>query len=328
MRSERAPNAFPQEPAPWTVPMVLALGAHALLFVALAWGIAWKHNATPASFEVEVWSPEAVRAAPKAEPAPEPEPEPEPEPPKPEPEPEPPKPAPEPPPPPPPPPPKAAPAGPTEAEIALEKAKKKKAAEEALALKKAKEKAEREQAAKEKAAKEKAAKEKAAQEKARKEQLAQEEAAKAKAAQEKAEREQAEREKAAEEARQRAAEQALKERFRREQMARLSNLAGKEEDTGTAQKASGPSATYAGKVVAAVRPNIIFPGTVAGNPSAEVEVTTLPTGEILGRKLVRSSGDPDWDTAVLRAIDRTQRLPRDVDGRVPSPMIIAFRPKD
>ena len=120
----------------------------------------------------------------------------------------------------------------------------------------------------------------------------------------------------------------MKERFRREQMARLSNLAGKAEDTGTAQKASGPSATYAGKVVAAVRPNIIFPGTVAGNPSAEVEVTTLPTGEILGRKLVRSSGDPDWDTAVLRAIDRTQRLPRDVDGRVPSPMIIAFRPKD
>jgi colicin import membrane protein len=31
---------------------------------------------------------------------------------------------------------------------------------------------------------------------------------------------------------------------------------------------------------------------------------------------------------VLRAIDRTQRLPRDVDGRIPSPMIIAFRPKD
>ena len=305
--------------------MVLALGAHALLFVALAWGIAWKHDATPASFEVEVWSPEAVRAAPKAEPAPEPEPEP----PKPEPEPEPPKPAPEPPPPPPPPPPKVAPAGPTEAEIALEKAKKKKAAEEALALKKAKEKAAKEKAEREQAAKEKAAKEKAAQEKARKEQLAQEEAAKAKAAKEKAEREQAEREKAAEEARQRAAaEQALKERFRREQMARLSNLAGKAEDTGTAQKASGPSATYAGKVVAAVRPNIIFPGTVAGNPSAEVEVTTLPTGEILGRKLVRSSGDPDWDTAVLRAIDRTQRLPRDVDGRVPSPMIIAFRPKD
>jgi colicin import membrane protein len=297
MRSQSAPNAFPQEPTPWKVPIAIALGVHALLVVALAWGIAWKNDATPASFEVEVWSPEAQRAAPKAEPQPEPEP-PEPEPPKPAPEPapEPPKPEPA---PPPPPPPKAAPSGPSDAEIALEKAKKKKAAEEALALKKAKEQAAKEKAAKEKAAKEKAAKEKAAKEKA---------------AKEKAERE--------------AAEQALKERFRKEQIERMTNLAGKADDTGSAKKASGPSATYAGKVVAAVRPNIIFPGTVNGNPSAEVEVTTLPTGEILGRKLVRSSGDPDWDAAVLRAIDRTQRLPRDVDGRIPSPMIIAFRPKD
>jgi colicin import membrane protein len=87
-----------------------------------------------------------------------------------------------------------------------------------------------------------------------------------------------------------------------------------------------PSETYASKVVAAIRPNIIFAGTVAGNPTAEVEVTTLPTGEILGRRLIRSSGTTDWDTAVLRAIDRTQRLPKDGDDPVPSPMIIAFRP--
>jgi len=332
MRSQSAPNAFPQEPTPWKVPIAIALGVHALLVVALAWGIAWKNDATPASFEVEVWSPEAQRAAPKAEPQPEPEP-PEPEPPKPAPEPapEPPKPEPDPP-PPPPPPPKAAPSGPSDAEIALEKAKKKKAAEEALALKKAKEQAAKEQAAKEKAAKEKAAKEKAAKEKAAKEKAAKEEAERVraqKAAEEKAAKERAAKEKAAQEKAEReAAEQALKERFRKEQIERMTNLAGKADDTGSAKKASGPSATYAGKVVAAVRPNIIFPGTVNGNPSAEVEVTTLPTGEILGRKLVRSSGDPDWDAAVLRAIDRTQRLPRDVDGRIPSPMIIAFRPKD
>lgn len=332
MRSQSAPNAFPQEPTPWKVPIAIALGVHALLVVALAWGIAWKNDATPASFEVEVWSPEAQRAAPKAEPQPEPEP-PEPEPPKPAPEPAPEPPKPEPaPPPPPPPPPKAAPSGPSDAEIALEKAKKKKAAEEALALKKAKEQAAKEQAAKEKAAKEKAAKEKAAKEKAAKEKAAKEEAERVraqKAAEEKAAKEKAAKEKAAQEKAEReAAEQALKERFRKEQIERMTNLAGKADDTGSAKKASGPSATYAGKVVAAVRPNIIFPGTVNGNPSAEVEVTTLPTGEILGRKLVRSSGDPDWDAAVLRAIDRTQRLPRDVDGRIPSPMIIAFRPKD
>ena len=332
MRSQSAPNAFPQEPTPWKVPIAIALGVHALLVVALAWGIAWKNDATPASFEVEVWSPEALRAAPKAEPQPEPEPpEPEQAKPAPEPAPEPPKPEPAPP-PPPPPPPKAAPSGPSDAEIALEKAKKKKAAEEALALKKAKEQAAKEQAAKEKAAKEKAAKEKAAKEKAAKEKAAKEEAERVraqKAAEEKAAKERAAKEKAAQEKAEReAAEQALKERFRKEQIERMTNLAGKADDTGSAKKASGPSATYAGKVVAAVRPNIIFPGTVNGNPSAEVEVTTLPTGEILGRKLVRSSGDPDWDAAVLRAIDRTQRLPRDVDGRIPSPMIIAFRPKD
>jgi colicin import membrane protein len=332
MRSQSAPNAFPQEPTPWKVPIAIALGVHALLVVALAWGIAWKNDATPASFEVEVWSPEAQRAAPKAEPQPEPEP-PEPEPPKPAPEPAPEPPKPEPaPPPPPPPPPKAAPSGPSDAEIALEKAKKKKAAEEALALKKAKEQAAKEQAAKEKAAKEKAAKEKAAKEKAAKEKAAKEEAERVraqKAAEEKAAKERAAKEKAAQEKAEReAAEQALKERFRKEQIERMTNLAGKADDTGSAKKASGPSATYAGKVVAAVRPNIIFPGTVNGNPSAEVEVTTLPTGEILGRKLVRSSGDPEWDAAVLRAIDRTQRLPRDVDGRIPSPMLIAFRPKD
>ena len=35
-----------------------------------------------------------------------------------------------------------------------------------------------------------------------------------------------------------------------------------------------------------------------------------------------------WDDAVLRAIDKTEVLPRDVDGRVPSSMTIDFRPYD
>jgi colicin import membrane protein len=42
---------------------------------------------------------------------------------------------------------------------------------------------------------------------------------------------------------------------------------------------------------------------------------------------VRSSGVQSWDEAVLRALDKTDALPRDVDGRVPSPVIIGFRPK-
>ena len=55
---------------------------------------------------------------------------------------------------------------------------------------------------------------------------------------------------------------------------------------------------------------------------------TLPDGSIVGKKLVKSSGNPAWDEAVLRAIDRTGTLPRDTDGRVPPVIVIAFRPNE
>jgi colicin import membrane protein len=42
---------------------------------------------------------------------------------------------------------------------------------------------------------------------------------------------------------------------------------------------------------------------------------------------VRSSGSKAWDEAVLRALDKTEVLPRDTDGRVPSPVVIEFKPK-
>jgi len=36
----------------------------------------------------------------------------------------------------------------------------------------------------------------------------------------------------------------------------------------------------------------------------------------------------EWDDAVLRAIERTEVLPRDENGKVPSAMIIVYRPRD
>jgi colicin import membrane protein len=97
---------------------------------------------------------------------------------------------------------------------------------------------------------------------------------------------------------------------------------------GSAQKASGPSASYGGKVRAKVKPNIVFTEDIAGNPVAEVEVRTTLDGTITSQRLVKSSGNKAWDDAVIKAIIRTESLPRDVDGRVPTPMIIEFRPKD
>ena len=123
----------------------------------------------------------------------------------------------------------------------------------------------------------------------------------------------------------------LREKLRQEnikRMAGLANATGKPTDKGDAVRSAGPSSSYAGRIRARIKPNIVFPDELASNPSAEVEVRTSPDGTIVGRKLIKSSGHKNWDEAVLKAIDKTESLPRDVDGLVPSPLIISFRPKD
>ena len=96
----------------------------------------------------------------------------------------------------------------------------------------------------------------------------------------------------------------------------------------SATPSAAPSASYAGKVKARVRPNIVFTGTVAGDTAAEVEVNAAPGGSIISRRLIKSSGNKDWDETVLRAIDKTRDLPPDTDGRVPATLIIAFNPNE
>ncbi|MEO5733234.1 MAG: cell envelope integrity protein TolA, partial [Rubrivivax sp.] len=98
--------------------------------------------------------------------------------------------------------------------------------------------------------------------------------------------------------------------------------------TGTAAQSSGPSAAYGNRLGALIRSNSVFTGTIRGNPPAVVEVRTGPSGNILSRRLVKSSGHPEWDDAVLRAIDRTARLPADTDGRVPPVLTVEFKPNE
>ncbi len=108
----------------------------------------------------------------------------------------------------------------------------------------------------------------------------------------------------------------------------LADASGSETAKGTAQKSAGPSASYGGMVRARVKPNIAFTDDIAGNPSAEVEVRTAIDGTIMSQRLVKTSGNKAWDDAVVKAIIRTEKMPRDTDGRVPTPMILEFRPKD
>jgi len=128
-----------------------------------------------------------------------------------------------------------------------------------------------------------------------------------------------------------AEEEKRSEALRQENMKRIAGMAGATGATGatgTAQQSAGPSPSYGGRIRGKIRPNIVFTEDISGNPSAEVEVRCSPDGTILSRKLVKSSGVKAWDDAVLKAIDKTETLPRDVDGRVPSPLVISFRPKD
>jgi colicin import membrane protein len=306
---------------------VVAGVAHLALFLALGLATAWKIQPQTVQAEAELWSAVPKAAAPKLqEPPPRPpEPEPKPEPP---PKPAPPRPAPEP----------KPDNSLRDAQIALEKKKEED--------KKKQEAAERQRKALEK--KKKEAEDKATQEKAAKEKIAQEKAAKDKAAQEKAAQEKKaldkkkttekakddEKKRQQEQARQEAkdkADEAMADASRKEQMQRIQGMAGASggpNASGTALQSSGPSASYAGRLVGRIKPNITYPGDVVGNPRAEVEIRVAPDGTITSRRIKTPSGNKAWDDAVLRAIDKTEILPKDTDGRVPPWIELGFRPLD
>ncbi|MDR2991340.1 MAG: cell envelope integrity protein TolA [Burkholderiaceae bacterium] len=292
---------------------MLALLIHALLVLALAWGLRWKKEAQDMAVETELWSATAQTAAPKAVAVQ----------------------------PPPPPPQQVAPPRPVpvpkpvpqvhddtarQAELALEQQKKRQ--EQARKAEQAREQAQR-QAAEAAAAQAKAVKDAQA--------AAQAEAAKEKAAEQKTA--------AAKAAEQKAADQAKADAARRQATLRnLRALASADQvgmtnaavsgqgktASGHANRDAGPSAGYGAKVRARVKPNIVYPdlSSISGNPKVEVEVWASPDGTIIDRRIVKSSGVSSWDAAAVRAIDKTQTLPRDVDGSVPSPFTIGFTPND
>jgi colicin import membrane protein len=296
-----------------------ALVVHALLIVALTAGIQWKQD-NSLSVEAELWSAVPMAAAPKLVEVEAPPPPPAP---KPEPAPKPVVKAPEP------------PAPNRDADIAL--AKKRKIEED----KKLQEALKAEERRKEELKKEAEKKAKAKlDEDKRKLEAKKEEERKDKERKEK-EKERAEKERKEKEAKKQAeqkdskasAEEAKKlEAIRKENMKRIAGLAGasgSENATGTAMKSSGPSDSYGGRIRARVKPNITFdPSSVSGNPAAEVEVRCAPDGTIVSKKLTKSSGNTAWDNAVLKAIDKTEILPRDTDGRVHSPLLLVFKPND
>jgi colicin import membrane protein len=116
------------------------------------------------------------------------------------------------------------------------------------------------------------------------------------------------------------------------QVKRLQAMAGASGDasaTGATKQSSGPSASYGNRIAALIKRNSVFSENIPGNPEAEVEFRTAPDGSIVGTpKLTKSSGFKAWDDAVINAILKTEKIPRDSDGRVPPVIILGFTPKD
>ena len=273
----------------------LALLVHAALIAALTWGVNWKRSDPSVAFEAELWSSVPQEAAPKLIDV---------------------SPAPPPPPPPPPPPaepapkaqPKAQPAAPQEpqVDIALSQEKKRKLQDQQKLRDAAEAKADA---------------------LAEKERKLKQELAKLKAAEDI---------KKAEIKKQAAKEQATaaaSEEQRKQNIARSMGLAGAtggEAVKGSALTSSGPSAGYKSKLAALFKRNITFSNvdSIQGNPRAIVQVKVSSSGLIMSSRLTKSSGIPAWDEAVLRAVEKAERIPQDENGKVVTDFPVDFGPKD
>lgn len=279
--------------------MGLALLAHAFLLAALTWGVRWKSEAVTMTAEAELWSAVPQQAAPKLVELP----------------PEPQEPA---------PPVKALPLAPVQAQPLLPDADIA-LAQEKRRLKKEEQKAREKEKELEKRRLEKLQQEKLLLEKKR---LQDKRDQDKKIAEDKRKSEQDARQKEALKTQEDAKKIAALRDDNLKRMAGLAGATGAPGATGTAIQSSGPSPGYAGRIRARIKPNIVFVDDIAGNPMADVDVRTAPDGTIISRKLLKSSGVKSWDDAVLKAIDKTEKLPPDVDGRVPSSLTIGFKPKD
>lgn len=294
--------------------LVFSVGVHLLLVAALTWGVSWSTRDNPHAVEAELWqSTPVLAAAPQVlkqtavkedqlKPSP---------------------------------PEVAKPIDNTQAlrEAQLATAKLKKLEEEKLEkdrqarillenerLKKEKEREKliKDRLEKEKADKEKAAKDKLEKDRAEKEKLEKDKKAKEKTDKDNAHKSDADDKKLAQ--------------LRQEQLKRMAGMAGANgatDSNGTALRSGGPSAGYAGRITRIIKSNIVYPEISASeNPLAEVSVKVAPDGTIVSKRLTKPSGNAAWDAAVLKAIDKTERFPRDVDGTVPGEMLITFKPNE
>ncbi len=126
-------------------------------------------------------------------------------------------------------------------------------------------------------------------------------------------------------------EQAAAEKLRTETMNRMLGN-GPANATGDAPRSTGPRGdpNYAGVIQAKIKSNLLFGGdtNVPGNPKVIFKISQLPNGEIIGTKMIKSSGIPAFDDAVEKAIAKSSPLPKKKDGSVERDLEATFNLKE
>lgn len=289
----------------------LALLVHGFFILALIFGMSWK-NSPMLPVEADLWT-----ALPEPPPPPTAEPEPQPE-------------------TMPTPPPPVEESKPSEADIALERAEKKrmeearrleekrlaeKRQEEKLALK-------REEEARKEEARKAELDRQAEQKRQAEENLRLEQERQARAMQEKARLEQEQREQAKQLAK-RQMEQELARQTQEELDAEGAQLKAIQQRAKAGRDAVIIN-DYKYKIQSKIQSYVRLPQKLTGNPEAVFQVSLLPSGDVARVTLVKSSGQPTYDAEVERAILKASPLPlprdRDAAAVFRDGLTLKFRP--
>lgn len=135
------------------------------------------------------------------------------------------------------------------------------------------------------------------------------------------------------------AQQQAQELAKQQRQARLSALQGiaghspSTDGLTSASKDAGSgghsSPGYVDKIRRHVKSNMAFNADATdGNPQAVVAVQCAPDGSILNAQIVHASGNPAWDDAVLRAVQKSDPMPRDSNGKAPANFTFTYRLND
>lgn len=133
-----------------------------------------------------------------------------------------------------------------------------------------------------------------------------------------------------------AKEKALRDKMFEDDKKRLEAQATKvgSGGVGDALKSTGNNRgdpSYLAKIGAKVKSNTIFSvtDTSSNNPTVEFIINLFPDGSLRGPlKKTKSSGNPAFDDAVEKAIEKSVPFPRDKSGEVPASLVYVHKMKE